>query len=254
MLSYGLYPEGYRPQRQGVGAAHRRSRAKEELFKGSPRSGGIGKALGLDGVSLDQNREHTVGIGAILAEELLALSTGDSGIHVNGAPDVPVGHLTGSQRVNAGEGVDVVLDAVTNYGASLINCHGEFFIHGTGGVHAAVQNCGVQIGGDHHTDADVGIVVADILDIGHLVIGTAGDKLHVFTLVLCRIRFDLRIGIEGISGLIFAGVAAAFLGYIRPQFRSRGCAVGDAGVICPCDRVAAPCGGVVGKWAFHAAD
>ena len=149
---------------------------------------------------------------------------------MNGAPDVPVGHLTGSQRVNAGEGVDVVLDAVTNYGASLINCHGEFFIHGTGGVHAAVQNCGVQIGGDHHTDADVGIVVADILDIGHLVIGTAGDKLHVFTLVLCRIRFDLRIGIEGISGLIFAGVAAAFLGYIRPQFRSRGCAVGDAGV------------------------
>ena len=62
-------PRGTDHRDREISAAHRRSRAKEELFKGSPRSGGIGKALGLDGIGLNQNREHTVGIGAILAEE-----------------------------------------------------------------------------------------------------------------------------------------------------------------------------------------
>ena len=61
-------------------------------------------------------------------------------------------------------------------------------------------------------------------------IGTAGDELHVFTLILCRIRFDLRIGVEGIASFVLAGIAGAFLGDIRPQLGGRSCAVGDASV------------------------
>ena len=150
---------------------------------------------------------------------------------MDGAPDVPVGHLIGSQRINAGEGVDVVLDAVTFYGAAVVICHGELTAAHSGRcIHTAVQNCGVQIGGNHHTDADVSVIFAGVLDIGHLVIGTAGDKLYVLAVILCRICFDLRIGVEGIASFVLAGVAGAFLGYIRPQLGFGSCAVGDTSV------------------------
>ena len=114
----------------------------------------------------------------------------------------------------------------------MIKCLGELvFIYSTAGIHAAVQNCGIQIRWDHNTDADISVVVANILNIGHLMIGTPWDELYVFTLIRFRILFNLLIGVEGIASLVFACVAAAFLLNVRPQFRRRCLTIGYADVL-----------------------
>ena len=137
---------------------------------------------------------------------------------MDGAPDVPVGHLASCQRINAGEGVDIVHHAVALDRAGAVIGHGELLIvQRRRGVHAAVENGSVQSSRDHDTDADVSGVLASVDDVGHLVVRLTRIEHHVVALILSRVGFDLVIGVERIAGFVLAGIASAQLIDVGPQ-------------------------------------
>ena len=174
----------------------------ELLAKCSEGIGCIRKAVRLNGVRLNEDVERAV------RKQLRNLLVGSSGIHVDGAPDVPVGHLASCQRINAGEGVDIVHHAVALDRAGAVIGHGELLIvQRRRGVHAAVENGSVQSSRDHDTDADVSGVLASVDDVGHLVVRLTRIEHHVVALILSRVGFDLVIGVERIAGFVLAGIA-----------------------------------------------
>ena len=224
------------------------------LKERSPSCGSVRKALGLNGVSLDQNVQAQglaiVGLGrsdSTGVDRLLDFSAVSSLVNADEIPDVPLGHLTGSQRLGAGEGVNVVGYAVLG-NTGLINRRSivpaaalliDELAADKGGAaplvgdHAAVLHGNkviVGCGGNHHADADVSVVRAGVNNIralgnaaaGHHVLALHGQiVLHIGRSVFLDLVIgeglvavgDVRhaaCGLGGIGDGCIAGVVVAF--------------------------------------------
>ena len=135
--------------------------------------------------------------------------------------NIPFGHRAGLERLNAGEGKDVILQAILIGVAVLFNDRpvhsvcSVLELTGTRGGRAehSVEEATIAaliIVRSHHTDADISIICAGVDHIGALGKVTAGN--HVFSAladvfgVFLSVRLDFVIGerLEAVGGILHA--------------------------------------------------